>query len=404
MTRKTKKTLWFSVTPALLAACAGLYFLFLQPRWADASVQEVSYEIVDVEEMSGSETIEISGNIEPIRSANLAFPIAGYLDAIYVGEGDFVQSGEIVAELEDSSQRYDLAEVEMEIDTELISGTQRNLALLELKKALMETSLEDTRLTSTITGLVSQINFEEGDYVKSSEAGSDDDVVVRIIDRSSMTAVVEVDELDAPYLSLGSPVIFQFDAYPDLSVRGEVTFIPLEARETDQGIAVLDAEVTIFDPPDEILPYFTFAGEILLAEEDEELLIPEDAVTTVGDRSVVLAVMSVEDADAARAARAGGDAGGRAGFAIPEGLDLPEGYAAVPVPVTVEAGGTGKVRILNGLKATDRVLVKTSEGVTEALASDENTGGANVMELLGLPSGPGGGTGGGSSPGGKRGE
>jgi multidrug efflux pump subunit AcrA (membrane-fusion protein) len=398
MTRKTKRTLWLSFTPALIGAFALLYFLILQPRGAGASVQEVSYEIVDVEAVTGSDTIEISGNIEPVKSADLAFPIAGYLETVYVEEGELVESGDVVAELEDSQQRYDLAEVEMEIDTELISGTRRNLSLLELKKAMVETSLEDTRLTSTFTGLVSQINFEEGDYVKSSEAGSVDDVVVRVIDRSSMSAVVEVDELDASLLSLGQTVVFQFDAYPELIVTGEVSFIPLEARETSQGIAVLDTEVTILDPPDEILPYFTFAGEILLTEEDENLLLPEDAVTNVGERSMVLALMSFEDAENTRAGRPSGAAGAGAGFAIPEGLDLPEGFTVTPVPVTVEDAGSGRVSVLDGLAAGDRVLVLSSDIARGDANSDEGKDSTNVMELLGMPSGPGGGPGGGPPP------
>jgi len=394
MTRKTKKTLWLSLMPALIAACAVLYFLILQPRGAGASVQEISFEIVAVEVVTGSDTIEISGNIEPVKSADLAFPIAGYLEAVYVGEGDEVVSGEVVAELEDIQQRYNLAEVEMEIDTELIVGTQRNLDLLELKKAMAETSLDDTRLTSTISGLVSQINFEEGDYVKSSDAGSDDDVVVRVIDRSSMTAVVEVDELDAPLLSLGQKVIFQFDAYPELTVTGEVSSIPLEARETGQGIAVLDTEVAIVDPPAEILPFFTFAGEILLAEEDETLLLPQDAVTTVGDRSIVLALMTTEDADAAQAGRPGRSAGGGGGFSIPEDLDLPEGFTVVPVPVTVKDAGSGRISILDGLAAGDRVLMMSSVIARGDANPDEGKNSTNVMELLGMPSGPGGGAGG----------
>ena len=100
-----------------------------------------------------------------------------------------------------------------------------------------------------------------------------------------MTALVEVDELDAPYLAIGQTVLFQFDAYPDLEVIGEVSLVPLEARTTTQGIAVLDTEVTILDPPEEILPYFTLAGEIFLDDSEAVLLIPEDAVITRGDRS-----------------------------------------------------------------------------------------------------------------------
>jgi len=416
MTRKTKTALWWTVPPALAAIAAGLFVFLSRPDAAGASTAGGSYDIVEVERLTLSDGIEISGNIEAADAADLAFSIAGYIDAVYVGERDSVEVGDVVAVLEDSQQRYDLAEVEVEIDSEQVAGTQRNLALLELKREMVESSLDDTRLKSTVAGLVSEVNNNVGDFVTAQEAGSADDVVVRVIDRSSMTAVVEVDELDAPYLEIGQVVEFRFDAYPDLEITGEVTSIPLEARQTDQGIAVLDTEVTIFDPPDEILPSFTFAGEILLGADESLLLLPEEAVQSRGGRTMVLAVMTEEAADALRAegpsfliggsdpaagsgavgsTASGSGAGGSAaaGERPPvdppnlDGLNLPAGYTVVPVPVSVAEYGSGKVRIQSGLDAGDRVLVPDADGsggtAVETAVDGENR---SVMELLGMPS------------------
>lgn len=395
MKTKKKKILLFStLSPVLLAAALLVWFLVIDTGETQAKSSEVTTQIVDVEILTTRESIEISGNIEPADSADLAFPIAGYIEAVYIEEGDYVETGSVLAVLEDSQQRYNLAEVDMEIDTENVTGTKRNLDLLELKREMTQASLEDTRLKSTISGLVTSVDAESGDYVTAQQAGSEDDVVVRIIDRSTMTATVEVDELDAPYLAAGQAVVFQFDAYPDLEVLGEVSVVPLEARETSQGIAVLDAEVTILQPPDEILPYFTFAGEIFLDEQDEVILIPSGSVMVRGDRSMVLKVVSADEPAAER----------------PEGsegpdLELPAGFNAVPVQVTVSDYSSSKVRVLTGLEAGDRVVVTSVEGTPGDNGSnttdEEDEGGTNVMELLGVSGGgPGGGAGGGPPPGG----
>ena len=399
MSRKSKIVLVSALVPSLFAIAAALWFFLIVPHQAAAASPASSVEIVEVERITKSEGIEISGNIEPVNSADLAFPIAGYIDAVYVSEGDIVDAGEVVAVLEDSQYLYDLAEVDVEIDTENVTGTKRNLDLLELKRVMTVSALDDTRLTTTISGIVTSIDAEAGDYVTAQAAGSEDDVVVRIIDRSSMKATVEVDELDAPYLAEGQKVEFQFDAYPDLEIFGEVSFVPLEARETTQGIAVLDAEVTIYDPPAEILPYFTFAGEIFLDDSEEILLIPSDAVTTRGNRTMVMLAMSPEEAEAARAERTEsgaqertppeGAAGGPAGMtAIP---DLPEGYTVIPTQVTVSEYSSGKVQVLSGLEAGDQVVVITATGTAADAASEEEEGGTNVMDLLGMSSRPGGG-------------
>jgi len=366
----------------------------------EVSAEDVQLSIVEVEVLTKREGIEISGNIEPAASADLAFPIAGYIEEIFVSAGDRVSSGETVAILEDSQQRFNLAEVDVEIDTELVSGTQRNLELLDLKRQMKATELEDTRLKSTISGVVTEVYADTGDFVTAQQAGSAADVVVRVIDRSSMMATVEVDELDAPYLSPGQRVEFQFDAYPDLLVSGKVSMIPMEARVTSQGIAVLDTEVVIENPPAEILPYFTFAGEIYLEADEDILLIPANAVMSRGERTLAFVVLSVEEAAAAKAERS---AGGGSGGGVPGGgaladIVLPEGIGVLPTPVTVSDYSSTQVQVLSGLKAGEKILILPPVGGIEAVP-DKESGGTNVLELLGLPSGPGGrtpGSGGGS--------
>ncbi|RKX82661.1 MAG: hypothetical protein DRP70_16025, partial [Spirochaetes bacterium] len=262
MTRRFKIVLFLIIPVLIITSGVILYLLAGRTAETEVSAEDVQPSIVEVEVLTKRDGIEISGNIEPVASADLAFPIAGYIEKILVSAGDKVSSGETVAILEDSQQRFNLAEVDVEIDTELVSGTQRNLELLDLKRQMKATELEDTRLKSTISGVVTEVYADTGDFVTAQQAGSASDVIVRVIDRSSMMALVEVDELDAPYLSPGQRVEFQFDAYPDLSVSGKVSMIPMEARVTSQGIAVLDTEVVIENPPSEILPFFTFSGEI----------------------------------------------------------------------------------------------------------------------------------------------
>gem|GEM_PF-1161399 len=419
MTRR--RIIVFFLFSAALVAAAVSAVIVLPGRKTEVAVSSGSPEpeIVEVELLSRREGIEVSGNIEPADAVDLAFPIAGYIERVLVSVGDYVNAGETVAVLEDSQQRFNLAEVDVEIDQESVSGTQRNLELLELKKKMKSAELEDTRLKSTISGIVTGVYADPGDFVTAQQAGSAADVIVRVINREAMIATVEVDELDAPYLSQGQRVAFQFDAYPDLSVSGEVSMIPLEARVTSQGIAVLDTEVSIPDPPQEILPFFTFAGEIFLDAEEDILLIPVDAVMERGDRKMVFTVVSREDADAVRgekaaAGAAGAAGGGSGGGAVPGGMGgggvpgggaltdiaLPEGLGIVPAQVTVSEFSTAQFQVLSGLKAGDRILVLPREGSVDT-GAEKDSGGTNILDLLGLPSGgpgsrlPGGGGSGG---------
>lgn len=129
MTRKSKRLLGATVIPGLIIAGLVSWFHIFAPDEAGASTNVNDVEIVEVEILVKQEGIEISGNIEPVNSANLAFPIAGYIDAIYVEEADLIEAGTVLALLGDSQQRYNLASIVMEIDTENVTDTKRNLGL-----------------------------------------------------------------------------------------------------------------------------------------------------------------------------------------------------------------------------------------------------------------------------------
>ena len=74
--------------------------------------------------------------------------------------------------------------------------------------------------------------------------------------------------------------IWRYDsAVPDRTVRASVSYIPMLGRYTDQGIGVVDVELLIEDPPEGIMPGFTFEGTMAAESEVSMLLIPQNAIT-----------------------------------------------------------------------------------------------------------------------------
>ena len=100
-----------------------------------------------------------------------------------------------------------------------------------------------------------------------------------IVDRSRLKATVEIDEIDMQYVRLGQTAELVFESRPDIVVEAVVSYIPMLGRYTDQGIGVADVELLIEDPPEGIMPGFTFEGTIAAEEDVEMLLIPQSAIT-----------------------------------------------------------------------------------------------------------------------------
>jgi hypothetical protein len=185
--------------------------------------------------------------------------------------------------------------------------------------------------------------------------------VARVIDRSALTATVEVDELDAPRVRQGQEVRFHFEALPDLDLRGVVASVPVEGRVTDDGVAVIDADLRIDNPPQRVLPGYSFTAEIVIEPVREILVIDRNALSERNGRLVAL--------------KAGAP-----------------GEPPVPTPVRARDLGDGRYEIQEGLSQGDRVVgaLSGSAGVGSAGSAP-----ANPLGIFGIPGGgppPGGGS------------
>ena len=338
MKKKRARTL-IALVICVVVALAAVRVFGVRLRQREDSTQRPTFAIYVVERAILGETVEVSGNIEAITAYDMSFSASGSLVEITVEEGDTVASGQLVARREDSSERYEVASVALDIETERISGSSRNLQLLELEYEVKRRALDATRIVAPASGVVSEIDADIGDYIS---AG---DTVVRVIDRRALIAEVEVDELDAPIVQPGQSVRFFFDALPDTDVAGVVAALPVEGRVTDQELAVLDVTLAIDDPPAQIVPGYSFVAEIVVSAEEEILVVDSDAVMN-GD-------------------------GGTFVLKAPEGEERP-----TPTPIQAVDLGDGRHRVVSG-------VVEGADLVVPIVSSDD-TAGRSRMGLTNL--------------------
>lgn len=220
-----------------------------------------------------SQVIDISGYVEPYDSQTLRFRSTGAVTGVYVEEGDVVVKGQILATIDDTQQQVDLQEIRNQIEEAMLSGSLRELELLRLKEISAEHNLEYATIVAPFDGEVASVDVDEGDYF---EGG---DEVITVVDRSMLKAVVEIDEIDMQYVSLGQYAELIFESAPESVVSAYVSYIPMLGRYTDQGIGVVDVELLIEDPPEGIMPGFTFEGVMEGEDEVTMLLIPQNAIT-----------------------------------------------------------------------------------------------------------------------------
>lgn len=219
-------------------------------------------------------SIDISGNVVAYDKQEANFRSSGAVTGVFVKVGDTVTKGQVLATIDDSSQQSNLQDIENQIAEARISGSVRQLELLELKKKNAEEQLSYTTLTANFDGIVSKVSVAENDYVA---AGT---TVITVIDVSRLKTTVEIDEIDMQYIEEGQTATLSFDSLPGQSVEAYVSYIPMEGRYTTQGIGVVDVEMIIENPPSGLRTGYTFTGSIDMEQDVEMLLIPSSSVST----------------------------------------------------------------------------------------------------------------------------
>jgi multidrug efflux pump subunit AcrA (membrane-fusion protein) len=267
--------------------------------------------------------IEITGNIEAAQQQNIQAAGDGTVEAVYVKESDHVKAGQIFFQLDDSLERYNLANHDFQMNLERINGASGKLALMNEQRKVLLKAIENRRLEARFDGVIGKLALAEGDYAKAQ------DIFGYLIDREYLKATVEVVETDAVRLKAGQRVTLNFPAYPELEVEGMVLSYPAVGRIATRGATVLDTKIRIDNPPEEILPGYSFTGEIIGGEPERILTVEAAAVAYENGRAYVERISranpqprpgegSGRGSPQARSSEEGGPAGGdRPAFARP---------------------------------------------------------------------------------------
>jgi multidrug efflux pump subunit AcrA (membrane-fusion protein) len=154
-TQRSKKRSIILVAIVAVLGTAGTIAAISISGARQADLPETAAERYEVRQMSFSETIEASGNIEAYQAETYTAMISGRIESIAVEEGDPVAANQVLARLDDSTLRYELAQIDYSISQKTNSASPRELALLEMQRELKLDDLEDTVIEAGFDGTVS---------------------------------------------------------------------------------------------------------------------------------------------------------------------------------------------------------------------------------------------------------
>ena len=190
-----------------MGACRG------QSRGLLSAVREVEAQVT---ESVFTTTIDLSSYVEPNDIQKVLMRATGTVTDVFVKEGDHVKKGDVLIAIDNTDQLYSVASLEAELERIILTGSERERELTELRLESARKKLDYTKAYANFDGVVASVDVSVGDYF---DAGSS---AMTIIDRSTLKATVEIDE-DRHDVRGSRLTVLYFDSYPDSSVEAVVS-------------------------------------------------------------------------------------------------------------------------------------------------------------------------------------
>ncbi len=216
-------------------------------------------------------TISIAGVVSAAQEQTLQALSDGTVVAVYVEKGDHVKKGDVIIQLDDTTQQYNLAKHDYDMETTKISGSQKELALMETERLSLLQKIAERKVSATFDGIIADLDVSVGDSLEAKDSVGD------LVDVSYLIADVEVAETDVAKLKEGQNVEFTFPAY-DGTVQGYVVSWPAIGEVTSRGATIVNVRVRIDEYPKAILPNFSFSGNIQISPDETYTLVERYAV------------------------------------------------------------------------------------------------------------------------------
>ena len=242
------------------------------------------------------------------------------------------------AEIEHGIARRETASAKARLEA-LEAAAKARIGLLESKlheaSAVVARTQESVRQMMRVAprdGTVVYVTNWRGEKKKVGDSCWKEERVVEIPDLARMKAEGEVDEADAGRVAVGQRVTLRLDAHPDEELHGTITMAARTVqrkRGTQDPLKVLRVDIALDKTdPAKMRPGMRFQGTIELGRVKNAVLIPREAVFVSSDGPYV------QRRDA---------------------LDVDR------VPVKLGRENDKFVEVLQGLSASDRVLVAKEE-------------------------------------------
>lgn len=262
----------------------------------DRKEEAVPVEVTALGRGGIESVIRLSSNLEAEREVQVFAEAPRRVTRLLVEEGDPVQKGQLLLQLQDEEQRSAVAKAEIAlaeghrnfertrelyeqklVTEELYTQARYTVERNEIALADARRELGYTQVRAPIAGIVTERKVNLGDHVTVNQP------LFRIVDFDSIVARIYVPEKDMVRLAKSQPARLRADSLGGVRFRGTIDRI---SPIVDPGTGTV--KVTVATPRQEGLrPGMYVEVELVTAVHDDALLVPKRALVYDNDQAFV---------------------------------------------------------------------------------------------------------------------
>ena len=406
---RTRRAFWFLVVLVLCALLLGGFWGFEQFKqkmigqfFASMKQPPTPVEVYKAATQSMPRRLESIGTLTAVHQVTVSPEVAGRVVAIKFESGATVKAGDVLAQLDDATERADLATYQAQAHLAQVNlARQQKLAqnqfstkasIDQLKSELDQANAGIMRSQATIqykvikapfAGVLGIRQINLGQYLAAGTA------MVTLTDLDNLYVDFTLPEQDRSQLVIGQDVEVRVDAFPDRVFMAELTTID---PQVDPTMRAVQLRATLSNPDHALQPGMYGRVAVVLPSEPDVVTIPEVAIdyTVYGDSVFVLHEAKKNDTDSQGGdSQSGDDQGGdpENSDAKSDGQEGDSGpqYTVEQVFVTTGARSGGKVGITKGVQAGDLVVVggqlKLHNGADVTISKDRSLENPETMPV-----------------------
>ena len=235
--------------------------------------ETILVKVYKVKKTSFKDTLPAMGTIKGFKEIDLKFETNGILENFNFEEGERMQEGDIIANLNqrDALLKLKYSEIELEKSKKMyeVGGVEKiKLEQSKLEYESAKSDFEKTNIYAVSDGMLGSREIHVGAYV------TPNDKVGSFVEIGNVYAEFKIIERDSPKLKLGQKCEIFVDAYPNKAFQGTVDAISpvVEGRTRTQKL-----KIELKNPNFELKPGMFTRTLIATYENDNALIIPTSA-------------------------------------------------------------------------------------------------------------------------------